>query len=384
MRNHTGLRYMINPLNAYWSAGVVAVQANSAPDGPAEAVATDARFVGGSGKPRLLLWVVGETARAANFSLNGYARPTNPKLAAHEDLLSFEQVSACGTSTAASLPCMFSHLGREAFQQLEGEQENLLDALHRAGLAVLWLDNQSGCKGVCDRIPHAHAREAVSAQSLDPALCEGGECMDMALLAGLDERLQQLDPARVARGVVLVLHQMGSHGPAYHKRSPPELKPFQPECQTSALQQCPRSELLNAYDNSIAYTDHLLDAAIRWLGQQQTRFDTALLYVSDHGESLGENNIYLHGMPYAVAPREQIHVPLLMWLPEPSATAWGVDRSCLKQQLQQPTSHDQLFHTVLRLSQVQTQLYRPDWDLLEPCRKRTDTSASSTRRTPDA
>jgi len=371
MRNNKSLRYMINPLNAYYSLGAVAAQSRAKPKGPPEVIAADAslRARPAGSLPPLLMLVVGETARSANFSLNGYARPTNPELA-RLPVLSLRNVSSCGTSTAASLPCMFSHLGREAYGAQKTPQENLLDVLQRAGLAVLWLDNQSGCKGVCDRVPSSDTRnQATGAKPLPARLCDGEECLDEALLHGLDERLAALDPARVAKGVVLVLHQMGSHGPAYYKRSPASLKPFQPECRSNALQQCPREQVVNAYDNTIAYTDHVLAGAIRWLDAQQARFAPGLLYMSDHGESLGENNLYLHGMPYAFAPKEQIHVPAILWLPEASAGAQGVTRECLNARRDLPASHDQLFHTVLGFSGVQTAVYKPDWDLLQACRK---------------
>lgn len=369
MRNYKELRYMINPMTAFWSLGVVAVESQQAPHGPAQVLGADARLAprAAGSKPPLFMLVVGETARAANFSLNGYGRNTNPELA-KLDVLSFRAASACGTSTAASLPCMFSPLGREAFGGQKGAQENLLDVLQRAGLAVLWLDNQSGCKGLCERIPNSMAgTPAAGAGPIPDGLCDGEECLDAALLHGLDQRIAALDPARVARGVVLVLHQMGSHGPAYFKRSPAAAKPFLPECRSNALQQCPREQVLNAYDNTIAYTDHVLAGLIAWLKTQQARFDTSLLYVSDHGESLGENKLYLHGMPYAVAPQEQKRVPLILWLPEPSAQAAGVSRACLSQRLDQPLSHDHLFHTTLGLMGVQTQVRRADWDLLAPC-----------------
>jgi lipid A ethanolaminephosphotransferase len=367
MRNEPQLRYMINPLNLYWSTGVVVAAANAKPAGPPEVVGADAHLATRppGAKPPLLLLVVGETARASNFSLNGYARPTNPELA-KLPVLNFADVTSCGTSTAASLPCMFSSLGREAFGGLKGRQENLLDVLQRAGLAVLWLDNQSGCKGLCDRVPSSRATQpAAGAPPLPAGLCDAsGECLDDALLSGLDQRLAALDPVRVARGVVLVMHPMGSHGPAYYKRSPPELKRFQPECTSNALQQCPREQVVNAYDNSIVATDRLLARSIAWLQGQSSRFDTQLFYVSDHGESLGENNIFLHGMPYAVAPRDQKHVPMLLWLGDTTTP----EQQCLRGKREQPLSHDNLFHTVLGMMGVQTTLYRAEWDFIASCR----------------
>jgi lipid A ethanolaminephosphotransferase len=296
--------------------------------------------------------VLGETGRSGNFGLNGYGRATTPQLQAL-GVASFRNAWSCGTSTAASVPCMFSHLGREAFNAREGEHENLLDVLQHAGLAVLWLDNQSGCKGVCDRVPHA-------------AACPQGECLDDALLQGLDERLAQLPAQQRARGVVLVLHQMGSHGPAYWQRSPESAKPFLPECRTIALQDCSGEELVNAYDNSIAYTDRFLAGTVRWL-QRQGGFDTAMLYVADHGESLGEGNLYLHGMPWALAPDVQKHVPWISWLSPAFESRTGVGMDCLRARAGERLTHDHLFHSVLGLMQVATAAYRAQLDAYAAC-----------------
>lgn len=369
MRNHKSLRYMINPANSFYSLGRLAVQAQARPAGPPLAIGADVRLLprAAGALPPLLMLVVGETARADHFSANGYARATNAETAPL-GLVSFRNVTSCGTNTAASLPCMFSHLGREAFVAREQDHENLLDLLQRAGLAVLWLDNQSGCKGLCERVPNAMALAAPQGTHHDEGLCQADECLDEALLTGLDRRLAALPAAQRARGVVLVLHQMGSHGPAYYKRSPPQRKPFLPECTTNVLQQCPPEQLVNGFDNSIAYTDHVLARAVAWLAQQQAQFAPALLYVSDHGESLGENNLYLHGMPYAVAPREQKHVPMLMWLPPQTELALGVRGDCLRTQQDAAFTHDHLFHTVMGLAGVTSAEYRAALDVLQACR----------------
>ena len=134
-------------------------------------------------RPPLLLFVIGETARAANFSLNGYARPTNPELAAI-GAVSFTAVTSCGTSTAASLPCMFSPLGRVDYGARKTETENLLDVAQRAGLAVLWVDNQAGCKGLCARVPNGYARDPVPGAAPLPAGLCGNKYLDAALLQG--------------------------------------------------------------------------------------------------------------------------------------------------------------------------------------------------------
>lgn len=358
MRNHKQIRYQISPLNAFYSIGALMRQAQASPSGPPATIGLDAQLLppAEGSRPPLFLLVVGETARSDRFSLNGYARATNPRLAAL-NVVSFGDVTSCGTSTAASLPCMFSHLGREAYAARTQDHETLLDLAQRVGLAVLWLDNQSGCKGLCDRVPTAKASEGAPA-----ALCSDGECLDEALLHGLDGRLAALPPERRARGVLLVMHQMGSHGPAYWRRSPPDGKPFQPECESNALQQCDVQAVGNAYDNSIVYTDRVLAGAIDWLQRQRSAYEPTMLYVSDHGESLGEKGLYLHGLPYGVAPREQKHVPLIVWTPSAQRT------QCLAAQRDRPLSHDHLFHSVAGALGIRASEYRADLDLFAPCR----------------
>ena len=317
--------------------------------------------------PPLVLLVVGETARAANFALNGYTRPTTPRLSARTDLLNAPDAWACGTSTAASLPCMFSHLGREDYQKRQSNAENLLDVLQHAGLGVLWIDNQSGCKGLCDRVGEINTRTLNDAQ-----WCKDGECQDPIMLRDLASHLQTLPAEQRAHATVVVLHQMGSHGPAYARRSLPTQKQFQPECQTNALQQCSREQVLNAYDNSILATDAFLDQAIEWLKTHAADRPTALLYVSDHGESLGENNLYLHGLPYAIAPDVQKHVPWIAWLSPALQQRAGLDAACLQRDwAQRRLSHDHYFHSVLGLLDIRTSAYQRTLDAFAPCQSAT-------------
>ena len=169
------------------------------------------------------------------------------------------------------------------------------------------------------------------------------------------------------RGVVLVMHQMGSHGPAYYKRSTPETKVFQPECLTNALSSCTREQVVNVYDNSIRYNDHFLSQTIDWLTRQQSRYQTGMVYMSDHGESLGEMGIYLHGMPYAMAPDEQKHIPMIAWLGNLGERT-GVSERCVRGQLDAPLSHDNLYHTTLGLLDVTSPTYQKPLDALAGCR----------------
>jgi lipid A ethanolaminephosphotransferase len=367
-RNHKDLRYLVNPVSSVVSLARLAARPFQHEAGPLQPLGEDAHVVaptsaGGPARPRLLLLVVGETARSDHFGLNGYARPTTPALQRAE-VLSFRQAWSCGTSTAESLPCMFAHLPRAEYQRRSGDFENLLDVLQRAGLAVLWLDNQSGCKGVCERVPHAETDKAAGG-----ALCRDGECLDGVLLRELPARLAALDPQRRARGTVVVLHQMGSHGPAYASRSPAQSKRFLPECTSNTLQDCEPQALRNAYDNSIAYTDQVLGETIDWLQRNPTGTDNALLYVSDHGESLGENNLYLHGMPFAIAPDVQKHVPWVTWLSPGWLQAQALSQNCLRSRADTVVSHGDLFHSVLGLMGVSTQVYRAANDVYLPCRQ---------------
>lgn len=372
MRNHKQVRYLVNPLNTLYAGGKLALDQGSQARLGLQPIGLDARpgpTYAESRRTPLVVLVVGETARAANFSLGGYERKTNPeleKLAAQGPELTFySAVRSCGTNTQVSLPCMFSHLDKQAFGDTRQPYENLVDVLQRAGLAVLWIDNQAGCKGLCDRVAR---RDTFALKT--PGLCTEAECFDEILLADLDRHIAALEPARRARGVVLVLHQMGSHGPAYYKRVPPAFKAFLPECGSNVLQDCERQEVVNAYDNTLVYTDHVLAGLARWLAAQAAKGqqDTAMVYVSDHGESLGENNLYLHGLPYALAPDTQTHVPMLSWVSPAMAQRLKLRPGCLRGNAGAALSHDNLFHAMLGLLDVQTALYRRELDWFAACR----------------
>ena len=363
MRNQHELRYLITPGNYIY--GLVGNLARGARDANTirEPVGTDAhiiRVAASPQKPRVFVLVVGETVRAANFSLLGtYERPTTPELA-KLDVLAFRNVTSCGTSTEVSVPCMFSQWGREDYDERRiRNSEGLLDVLARAGYKVKWLDNQSGCKGVCKG-------EGVEYVKIDPKsfpdLCTSDECHDGVLVRQLQTEL-----TKVGGDTVFVLHMMGNHGPAYFARYPKEFRRFTPDCQTAELRQCSREQVVNAYDNAVLYTDYVLAGIVGTLSQA-TAFDTAMIYVSDHGESLGENGLYLHGLPYSIAPSTQTHVPMVSWISPGLSASEGVSQGCLKAKGDEALSHDNLFHSVLGLLDVQTRVYLTQRDIFESCR----------------
>ena len=313
-----------------------------------------------SSLPKLMVLVVGETARAENFSLNGYGKNTNPKLA-QQDILNFSQVSSCGTATAVSVPCMFSGMPRKEYEErLASHREGLLDIAQRAGYQVTWIDNNSGCKGTCDRVNQFKIPEPIQQK-----WCEDKECFDDILIDSLKAYLATI-PQDDNRPRLIVLHQMGSHGPAYYKRVPAQFKVFKPTCDTNAIQGCSRDALLNSYDNTLLYTDYVLDSLIETL-KNTTKYQTALWYLSDHGESTGESGMYLHGAPYAIAPTQQTHIPMLMWF----STVWKNQAKqqvkCLAQQGRQELSQDNLFPTMLSLLDVKSKVIDPNNDMLAAC-----------------
>jgi lipid A ethanolaminephosphotransferase len=369
MRNNVQLRYMMNPLASIYSTGAVVLRPlfkRTHKLIPITAGTTLGASYAGQAKPPMFVVVVGETARSDHFALNGYARDTTPSLAALK-VLSWTNVHSCGTNTLASVPCMFSPLGKEGYESRKDDYENLMDVVQAAGLAVLWIDNQAGCKGVCARTPSVNASDALSAD-VKAALCNGDECLDNVMLDNLDRRIAALPAERRNKGVVLVMHQMGSHGPAYYKRSTPEVKRFMPECKTNVLSDCSHAELMNAYDNSIAYTDQFLARTIDWLKTQSPHFNTGLLYMSDHGESLGEYGLYLHGLPYSVAPEEQKHVPMVAWFDAGLLARDKLSLACLQGDRETALTHDNLYHTVLGVMDVHTPTYKPALDAFLRCR----------------
>ena len=313
-----------------------------------------------NGKPNLLVLVVGETARSMNYQYYGYDKPTN----AHtqdQGLIVFKDTSSCGTATAVSLPCMFSRMGREDYDSRRAyAQDTAVDVLNHGGIKVQWFDNDSGCKGVCDQVENI----TIDLNS-DPELCTGQYCFDQVLLNKLDETLATAE----RKDTVIVLHVIGSHGPTYFLRYPPEHRKFTPDCQRSDIQNCSQDELINTYDNTILYTDYIISEVVKKLQNQQDKFDPAMLYLSDHGESLGEKGMYLHGAPYSIAPIEQTSIPMLAWVSEDFSKDNHLDMACLAEHAAKGGfSHDNLFDSLLGLMNVKTEVYQPKLDIFASCR----------------
>jgi len=349
-REHKSLRYYTNPIHFLYSVGKYVSKTYYNTKAVVQPLGTDARIPATDTDRELIVLVIGEAARADRFSLNGYKRTTNPLLQ-QEDVISFTNMYSSGTSTAFSVPCMFSIFPRDQYSDRKGAaNENLLDVLQHAGVHVLWRDNNSDSKGVALRMPYQDYKL--------PALntiCDI-ECRDEGMLVGLQE---YIDGQRQG-DIMIVLHQMGNHGPAYYKRYPAAFERFAPACQTNQLDECTNEEIGNAYDNAILYTDYVLQKIITLLKSNTDRFETAMIYMSDHGESLGEYGVFLHGLPYAMAPDTQKHIASVFWFGD----SFKINKKMLRDKAAHPYSHDNLFHTILGLMEIETTIYNKQLDMV--------------------
>jgi lipid A ethanolaminephosphotransferase len=319
--------------------------------------ATKGPSYAGKDKPVLTILVAGETARSQNFSLNGYGVDTNPELA-KRSIVSFSDVSSCGTATAVSLPCMFSKFSRDTYSFEKGvSNEDVLDVVTHAGLHVEWWDNNTGDKGIAGRIP---SRSFTNTKNDE--FCAAGECIDGIFMQSLADYADT-----ITQDTVLVLHQIGSHGPTYYLRYPEEFEKFKPACRTAEFKNCTPEEITNAYDNTIAYTDKILADTIDFL-ESRDNLVTAMIYMSDHGESLGESGMYLHGSPYFMAPEYQTKVPAILWMSSAFQDQFGIDQSCLAEKKDAALSHDNLFHSLLGMLDIHTAERNEALDIFASCK----------------
>ena len=351
-RENRDLRLYINPSYYLYSMTKYVDAKFETSTTPFRQIGLDAEINKKTNNQRLVILVIGETARMDRFSLNGYKRQTNPLLA-KEDVISFRQMTSCGTDTSWSIPCMFSSLNRSSYNHKEGKNmSNALDIISNTGIEVLWLENNSDSKGVADRISYIDFKS----EDVNP-VCDI-ECRDEGMLNGLKDYID----GQNGKDVLVVMHTMGSHGPAYYKRYPSPFEVFSPACQTNQLNECSNEEINNAYDNTIVYVDYVLSRLINLFKKYPAGKEIAIIYISDHGESLGESGIYLHGMPYLIAPIEQKQVAALMWFNEELLEL--LDINIISEKIDLPLSHDNLFHTLLGIMNIKTALYQDKMDII--------------------
>ncbi len=347
LREHKPLRFYVNPTYWIYSIGDYIALVTNSGEVKFKQIGLDAKISPINKPHKLVIMVVGEATRADHFSLNGYKRETNPLLK-KENIINFKNFYSCGTSTAVSVPCMFSVYNRSDYSYKKGRAtENVLDVIkHTKQVAILWRDNNSDSKGVALRVPFEDFKYGEK-----NTLCNDGECRDEGMLVGLDKYIEQ----HKNQDILIVLHQMGNHGPAYYKRYPKEFEKFTPVCKTNQLENCTKESIANAYDNALLYSDYFLSKVINLLKNYQNSYDTTMFYIADHGESLGEKGIYLHGLPYFMAPQAQTHV---------ASVAWFGKNNQHKLDANKHYSQDNLFDTLLGIFNVKSEVYNKNMDIL--------------------
>ena len=349
LREHKPLRYYTNPTYYLFSAGKYIGENYFKSEVVLKPIGTDAKNPETDTDRELIILVVGEAVRADRLPFNGYERNTMPLLG-KEDIINFPEMYSCGTTTSISIPCMFSIFTRDKYSDRKAASTyNILDVLSTAGVNILWRENNSSSKGVADRVAYEDYKNPENNPVCNP------ECRDEGMLVGLKDYIDR----QKSGDILIVLHQMGNHGPAYYKRYPESFEKFTPVCRTSELGECTREEISNAYDNAILYTDYFLSKVIALL-KQYPHFESAMFYIGDHGESLGEKGVYLHGLPYFMAPENQKHIPAIMWFGE----GYRIDKDKLRAIAAKEYSQDNLFHTLLGLMEIETSAYDRELDIL--------------------
>ena len=358
-RENRDLRLKITPI--YPLASLVALTRDQLRSTPQFQIIDAAALQRDRGEKRLVgIMVVGETARADRFSLGGYARNTNPQLQTLPGIV-FAEADSCGTSTVFSVPCMFSMRKRTNYEpDLASFESNVLDILTAAGIETTWIENNSSCKGVCNRIETTNLRENPDPNSV--YFSDFGY-FDEVFLEHIDNYLGTDGP-----DTLIVLHTLGSHGPAYGRRYPERFGVFTPFCTEQSPTECTDEEVTNAYDNTIVYTDHVLSQLIDRLQSRSGEIDTFLFYASDHGESLGENGVYLHGLPYAIAPAAQKNVPFIFWSSDEFRRSQARESRSVANVEITRRSHDNISHTLLGLYDIDASSYDRQLDMLAASR----------------
>jgi lipid A ethanolaminephosphotransferase len=284
----------------------------------------------------VVVLVIGESARQQNFSLYGYERNTNPLLSKTENLHHFKAQS-CATYTMAGLKCILEHANTNDLYEI------LPNYLFRNDVDVVWRTTNWG-------EPPIHIEDYERKEDLKKD-CLGGGCdYDEVLLAGLKERIS----ASKKNKVLIILHTSTSHGPSYSKKYPPQFEVFKPVCNSVELSKCSQQELINAYDNTIVYTDYILHQVIEDLKGLKD-YKSAMFFVSDHGESLGEKNLYMHGIPMSIAPKEQYEIPFIVWFSDGD--------KALKSNSSLTQNH--VFHSVLNFLDIQSPIYNEQMNIFE-------------------
>ena len=286
----------------------------------------------------VVVLVIGESARSENFSLYGYKKDTNPLLSKVENLHHFK-ANSCATYTTAGVKCILEHTSSNELYEI------LPNYLYRNNVEVIWRTTNWG-------EPPVHIKKYETRDYLRPK-CEGEDCdYDGVLLSGLKEEIKASNKNKI----LVILHSSTSHGPTYSKKYPPRFEKFKPVCNSVDLGKCTQTELMNAYDNTIVYTDYILNSIITDL-KDLKEYNSTMLFVSDHGESLGEKNLYMHGVPKSLAPKEQYEIPFIVWVSDSNKQLKPANNTILSQ--------NNVFHSVLNFLSIDSPIYDENMNIFK-------------------
>ena len=289
---------------------------------------------------RVCVLVIGESARQDHFSLYGYPRQTNPLLSNQERLTAI-RADAAATYTTAGVKAILDSRPTDKLYEI------LPNYLYRAGAEVVWRTSNWG-------EPPVHIEKYQNPEALLELYPHADPAYDGILFEGLKDEILSSGKSKV----LLIIHTSISHGPAYNKRYPAEFEHFTPVCNTVEMAKADHDELMNSYDNTIIYTDYLLSEAIKQLEALPKEWESCLMYVSDHGESLGEGNLFMHGVPISIAPREQIEIPFLVWTSEGSRDVKTLDK----------VGQYHVFHSVMSFLGAESEVFDEKMNIFAPGR----------------
>lgn len=277
--------------------------------------------------------IIGESARRENFSLYGYDRPTNPLM--EKDSVTALVANAAATYTTAGVKAILDHKPTNKLYEI------LPNYLFRTGVDVVWRTTNWG-------EPPVHIAKYYKTKDLKNMYPEADDRYDSILLAGLKDEILSCEKNKM----LVILHTSTSHGPTYNKKYPADFEVFSPVCNTVEMAKADKKELMNAYDNTIVYTDYLIHSVIEILREIPQR-RSCVMFVSDHGESLGEGNLYMHGVPMAVAPKEQIEIPFIVWTSDKN----------MKIETNREVEQYNVFHSILSFLGIESPIYDKKMDV---------------------
>ena len=369
------MRNKLYPVNVCYNL-YLAFERNAASENYREASKDfrfDARSEHSATAPEVYVMVVGETARAHNFSLYGYPRNTNPLLSKTPGIKAFPNATTQSNTTHKSVPMLLSAASAEDFERLFHEK-GILAAFKEAGFHTVFISNQQPNHSFIDFLgeqadEHYFLKKDESSKK-DAASEENH--YDEDLLKKLDEILPLADASSSAhyhyRKLFVVLHSYGSHF-NYQERYPRSFAYFKPDSRSEAKSEN-RRDLLNAYDNTIRYTDYILHGIVerlqKWEGVQAKTdgvYDqpiSAMLYTSDHGENIfdDERCLFLHAAPKA--SDFELHVPFIIWTSDGFSKQYpNILKALGENRSKQVQSSLSAFHTMLGIGGIQTR-YRQD------------------------